>query len=304
MGQIHHLIERHGRQGALEFVDDRRHLDTAADYMSDENDAIGFLFSGWCQAALPHRRQPNDAVWLVETDFTKLMVEPGSLHTSEGVVRVGVPYGSRARLMLLYLQTEAIRTDSREISLGDNLTGWLKKMGIPIGGKTTREVRDQALRLSRCRMTFQIARPGMTGIINQNIMDNAFFSDDPTQTFRGTIKLSEGFFDQLKKHPVPIQESAIRAISNNSQAIDIYCWLAYRLHFISDPQEITWRSLYAQFGCGYSRLRKFRENFLDCLAIAMAVYPSAKVTTNERGVVLIPSPAPVAPERAKRIGAA
>ena len=60
------------------------------------------------------------------------------------------------------------------------------------------------------------------GLVNQNIVDTAMFIDAecPGQgsLFLETVKLSESFFEQLKKHPVPIEEAAIRAISNNSMA--------------------------------------------------------------------------------------
>ncbi|KXV70394.1 plasmid replication initiator [Acetobacter malorum] len=293
MGRIHRLLEEHGRQGALALSDDRKELEVAFDFMSDEQSGVGFLFSGWCQAALPHRKQPDDQIWLIETEHLKLMVEPGSVATEEGVIRVGVPYGSRARLILLYLQTEAIKTNSREIELGRSLREWLQKLGVSIGGKSMKDVREQALRLSRCRMTFQISKGNQTGFVNQNIVDTALFTNHDNGGLLETVKLSEGFFEQLKKHPVPLQESAIRAIANNSQALDIYCWLAYRLHVLPGDCQITWKALYAQFGRSYARLRKFRENFLESLKIALAVYPDARVTTTETGVILHSSKPPV-----------
>jgi hypothetical protein len=45
--------------------------------------------------------------------------------------------------------------------------------------------------------------------------------DSQGSLFVETAKLSEMFFEQLKRHPVPIEESAIKSISNNSQAIDV-----------------------------------------------------------------------------------
>jgi hypothetical protein len=45
------------------------------------------------------------------TDRVTLIVQPGLRPAPGGTpVSVGVPYGSRARLILLYLQTEAVRT--------------------------------------------------------------------------------------------------------------------------------------------------------------------------------------------------
>jgi hypothetical protein len=88
---------------------------------------------------------------------------------------VGVPYGSRARLILLYLQSEALRTQSRDIELGRSLHAWLGRLGIPIGGKSFKDVREQANRLSRCRLTFHVK---YGGLVNQNIVDTAMFVDD------------------------------------------------------------------------------------------------------------------------------
>lgn len=148
-------------------------------------------------------------------------------------------------------------------------------------------------------MTFQVAKGRQTGIVNQNIVDTALFTNDDTGSLLETVKLSEGFFEQLKHHPVPLQESAIRAISNNSQALDIYCWLSYRLHALPGDCQISWPALYAQFGRSYARLRKFRENFLDSLKIALAVYPEADVTTTEQGLILRQSN-PAVPKRLAR----
>ena len=233
MGELHRRIEDHGRQGALAFADtavDRAALEAAFAFMSDENLRTAFLFSGWCQTALPHKRLPDDEVWMLKADYVRLMIEPGSVEEGGKPVRVGVPFGSRARLILLYLQSEAIKTNSREIELGRSLRVWLGKLNVPIGGKSMREVREQALRISRCRMTFQISNADKTGFINQNIVDTSMFTHENEGHLLETVKLGESFFDQLKRHPVPLHEAAIRAISNNSQALDIYCWLAYRLH--------------------------------------------------------------------------
>ena len=115
--------------------------------------------------------------------------------------------------------------------------------------------------------------------------------------FLETVKLSESFFEQLKKHPVPIEEAAIRAISNNSMALDIYCWLSYRLHALKAPTPVTWSALKAQFGAGFSKLAQFKYKFQPNLVLALALYRGAKVETNERGLILYPSRPPVAPKQ-------
>jgi hypothetical protein len=299
---VHKLIEELGRQGALKAAEsegDRRAIEAAISYMSDEEAGVGFLYSGWCQAALPHKKLADEAVWKVQTERVTLVVEPGRRNLlGDHTEFVGVPYGSRARLILLYLQSEALRTKSRDIELGRSLHAWLGRLGIPIGGKSFRDVREQADRLSRCRLTFHVQQGGRAGLINQNIVDAAMFvaGDDGGQDslFVETARLSETFFQQLQKHPVPLEEPAIKAISNNSQALDVYCWLAYRLHVLPAPRTITWPSLYAQFGSSYKKLAHFKMRFVDSLKVAIAVYPAANIDLDERGLIIKPSPPPVA----------
>ena len=129
---------------------------------------------------------------------------------------VGVPFGSHARLILLYLQTEALRTGRREVELGGSLREWLGRIGVSVGGMTGRSVRDQAERISRCRLTFHLNAGGRaSGLVNQSIVDRALFIDDgggrQGRLTLETAKLSEGFFDQLKKHPVPLEEAGYQS---------------------------------------------------------------------------------------------
>jgi len=107
--------------------------------------------------------------------------------------------------------------------------------------------------------------------------------------------LSAGFFEHLQRHPVPLDEAAIRAINNNSMALDLYAWLAYRLHALGGPTPVSWVALKKQFGNGFSRIDNFRVKFTENLRLAMAVYPDAKVEGSARGLILHPSRPPVAP---------
>ncbi|MFP4353368.1 MAG: replication protein RepA, partial [Puniceicoccaceae bacterium] len=80
-----------------------------------------------------------------------------------------------------------------------------------------------------------------------------------------TVRLGETFFEELRRHPGPIFEPAIRHIANQSLTIDIYIWLAYRLHVLDRATAISWPSLRDQFGPTYGNLRAFRQRFLQSL---------------------------------------
>jgi hypothetical protein len=308
MGTVHDIIEARGKRNALLETDlDRSVVEAAARYMADEDNGIGFLYSGWCQAALPHKRLPDGAHWQIKTERVTLAVEPGLQPGPTGdLIASGVPFGSRARLIFLYLQSTALKTNNREVELGRSLREWLDRMGIPWGGKSKRDVCEQAERISRCRFTFHFPMSGTrTGLVNQNVVDAAMFAPSGEEfTGQGNLfvevaQLSEVFFNLLKKHPVPVEDAAIRAINNNSAALDLYAFLAYRLHSLSKPTPISWAALKAQFGTGVGRMDNFKTRFVDSLKLTLAVYREAKVEVEDRGLILYPSPPPVqARERA------
>jgi Plasmid encoded RepA protein len=305
MGDVHQLLDKHGKQGAISANLVRRDvIEAAALYLSDEDTALAFAYSGWAQCALPHKRLAPDQPWQVTSDRVKLVVEPGrrpAEDSSDALEWVGVPFGAHARLILLYLQTQALRTGNREVELGRSWRDWMVRIGIPLGGKSGKSVREQAELLSRCRLTFHIAgSPGRSGLINQAIVDRAMFLDTDDGSRQGrlsleTARLSEGFFEALKRHPIPLEEAAIRALSNNSAALDCYLWLAYRLHALSQPRLVTWVALKAQHGTSYRTTFHFKERFAGVLAMALAVYPEAKVEIQDKGVTLHPSRPPVSP---------
>jgi hypothetical protein len=305
MARLHTLIQQHGRQAVLDLPDfqvDRRVLDAAAGFLSTEGET-GFLFSGWAYTPLPHRRLSDDQTWTVRTEQASVLVQPGLRVPLEGEpVPVGVPYGSRARLILLYLQTQAVKNQSREVELGRSLSSWLQRMNIPKGGKSIADVRDQADRIARCRMTFQFRQGSVSGLVNQHILEQAIFNDTgdgPSSALLETAKLSEGYYDQLKRHPLPVDDAAIRQISNNSMALDLYIWLGYRLHALQKPTHITWKALQFQFGLGFGRLDNFKLRLRENLSLALAVYPEAEVEEAKGGLTLKPSRPPIAPRVAK-----
>jgi hypothetical protein len=303
MARQHDLVLVHGVETALERVQSRREgrlIRLAAEILAEESQAIGVTYSGFCLTSLPHKRLPDDAIWERATRNVTLTVEPMRVHGAGRPGFRGVPFGSRARLILLYLTTEAIRTQSREIELGASMREWLCRMGIAIGGRSYQEVKAQAERIAACRLTFKWRSTDgrstawdQDHIVKGGFVFNQVEADQQNLLWHDTVLLGETFYEELRQHPVPISEPAIRRIANQSLTIDLYIWLAYRLHVLSKPIPVSWFSLHEQFGPGYARLRAFRERFLEALETALAVYPRARVDVEDRGLLLHPSPPPV-----------
>jgi hypothetical protein len=83
-------------------------------------------------------------------------------------------------------------------------------------------------------------------------------------------------------------------IARRNTALDIYCWLAQRLHRIpaGQPRFIPWTAIYDQFGQGYREVRKFRRDFLKLLVQVKGAYPAAKLSNDSRGLILEASQPP------------
>ena len=125
-----------------------------------------------------------------------------------------------------------------------------------------------------------------------------WYPDEPGQRvlWPSTVRLSAEYYASLSRHAVPLDRRAVGALAGSSLALDVYVWLAQRLHRVpaGKPQFLGWATLHDQFGQGYARVRDFRARFLATLRQVTAVYPTARLTADERGVTLEQSPPPVA----------
>ena len=303
MGTVHQLIDQHGIQAARAMAQsnaERTAIEAAAAIMAEEESRLGITHAGFAMTSLPHKRL-DGPVWRRQGGATTLLVESGRDAQSN---LIGVPYGSMARLILIYLQTEAIRTNSPEVDLGRSMRSWLGRMAVTPGGKTYQLVREQARRISACRLTFLTVSAGAEQRMNGAFVRGAismigvYSEERQPALWEERVRLDEGFWASLRDHPVPVRDEAIRAIgTRSSMAMDIYIWLAYRLHALVKSTPITWAAIQGQFGAGYRTGRNMRPVFLDALQLALAVYPEAKVELDEgRGIILHPS-APAVPKQ-------
>ncbi len=279
---------------------ERRLVDMRAQILGDEDNVLSLTYSGFCLVALPHRALPVGDKWERHGHRISLVVQPGVMRVGRQTIDLGVPYGSRARMILLYLQTRALQTGERIVELGRSMNDWLSRMGLSIGGKTYAAIRDQSNRISACRLSFYWDdEQGAKGFYQDSIVRRGVqfqnLSSDPNQPplFREEVELSESFFDALKAHPVPLQETAVRELSNRSMSLDLYFWLAYRLHTLRSAIFVPFNALFEQFGAGFHAEKKFRQSFKEALKFALAVYPDAKVSIEAAGVRLYPSRPPV-----------
>lgn len=261
---------------------------------------IDISYAGFCVINLPHRELETGKPWNAHYGNWRLRVEPG-LDLKDKPL--SVPFGLYARLTLIYLQTQARRYKTPEVSLGDSLHDWLSALGVKAGGNTYRLVNEQIDRINSCKLTFIYGDDSAKGfetdvLVRKGIKFHApVLNHETGELFANKVTLGDKFFQDLMEHPVPLKHEAIREIGRNTQALDAYMWLAYRLHSLGGSTFVPWEKLYQQFGSSYKEMKCFKFNFKKVLAEALRVYPEAQGAVvfdkDPAGVMIKPCHPPV-----------
>ena len=294
----------------------RRMIESSVEIMGQPlPDDFLYQHTLFCQTVLPYRDPgPTVRTWERAQGDTRLLLEAGKIYDqiAKEYKPIGLPFGPAARLLLCHLNTEALRRGSPSIEVEGSMTAFVHRLhGRHPTGPEIRRFKDQVSRLSAALIRMVLVREESAVQINATIIDKFELWKDKSEggqaTFPSVIELSPRYFESLQNHAVPLDERAVSALAHSAMALDVYCWLAQRLHRI-DPrryQFLAWTNLHEQFGQGYKEIRKFRRDFLNVLNLVKAQYPAAKFrldTNGQRGLVLFNSPPPVQ-RRAVLVGA-
>jgi hypothetical protein len=229
-----------------------------------------------------------------------LRVKAGeALHPEKGWLELGLPFGPKPRLILAYLNAEALRCGSPVVEVEDSLTAFVERIGLCRDGRTIRMVKDQLSRLAASEIRLAVSYGDTARQVNAHIVGDfdLWLPKDVRQRvlWPTTVTLDPRYFESLAQYAVPLDERAIAALSHSAMALDIYAWLAQRLHRVEPrkPAFVPWAALQAQFGWHYARIRKFREVFRQSLDMVLSQYRGARLELDERGMTLRNSPPPV-----------
>jgi Plasmid encoded RepA protein len=263
---------------------------------------ISFQYVPLIQCSFPHA-DPKEA-----SKFTR---KNGWLELTLGTTRpeYGLPYGVPARLLTIYCTSEAVRTNSPEIYLGDSVHDFLRRLDVPItrGERGSLSVyANQLLRL--IHSTLSIDENIRDGAGRQGLhMRQALFVeearlwwDDPEHSKNrkgagrsigngSSLMLSSVLFHSILERSAPLATAAIKQLRKSPMDLDVYAWLVHRLFHLSKPSMVSWEQLSNQFGHNYREARTFRRFFLDSLKRVSAVYSEAKLNVGASGILLLPS---------------
>ena len=254
--------------------------------------AVGYMTAVLVQTTLPH-----SAKTAAGTQFRRQNGDHHLILTD--ALGVGLPYGTYPRLILQWVCTEAVRSHSRTLPLGDSLSEWMRALDvIPAGGPkgTIHRLHDQTTRLFSATIGYRVDEAGRPakGSLRHVADDFELFWEprraDQSTLWASYVTLSERFYADMVGRAVPLDTRALRLLKGSSLRLDLYTWLTYRMKTLQHPTEIPWELLALQFGGEYTRLRAFKAAAIEHLRRVLAVYPQARVEETARGLKLLPSP--------------
>ena len=214
-----------------------------------------------------------------------------------------LPYGNIPRLLLAWVCTEAVRTQSRELVLGRSLYEFMRKLGMKDRSGGTRgdrtRLQNQMKRLFRCTVSLIYEDARRDASVISQIADRTDFwwnkPDDPS-LWDSTIWLGEEFFNEIITHPIPLDMNTLKSLKRSPLGLDLYLWLTYRTFALKSPLRLTWRQLYQQFGVAPARAKDkrtvdaFRTDCLRELKKIRSAWPDLTYSTVQGALVLSPSP--------------
>lgn len=178
-----------------------------------------FMARQLVQATLPHKNPGNIPVWARTNGGLTVSIQPG-IDNKQKVT--GYPYGTIPRLLLFWLTTEAIRTNSPRIELGNNLAHFMETLGLNprMGGKRSdvKRLQDQMQRLFYSRISFNQTTKGRgESWLNMQVTSKGMLWWDAKQPSQSTlwenwIQIGEEFFKAITSSPVPVDMRALKAL--------------------------------------------------------------------------------------------
>ena len=266
-----------------------RHHFTLADQVdqlvraSEADPDLGFMARMMALCSLPRTNPGNRLQYKRVNGPYKLIMIAGGDNK--------LPFGNYPRLLLAWVSTEAVRTQSRVIVLGSSLAKFMRELGIySSGGREGTKLRNQMRRLFDCTVQLTYNDMNVERFVRSPIAARGEYwwndhKPDQLSLWDSKIELGEDFFNEIIQHPVPLDMNTLTALKRCALGLDLYLWLTYRTFALRAPQRITWRQVYRQFGLHPSKdsdkrtVQNFRTQVLRELKKIKLAWPELNYST-------------------------
>ncbi|MCW2241855.1 replication initiation protein [Azospirillum canadense] len=281
---------------------------TAVQPHGGERIDASFLHRSFCAAGLPVSR-PKDPIRFDRYDdaFSLNILSPERTLPGGKSAAFGVPWGPRARVLILWMSTQA-RDPKR--GAGDrwleipSINSWIPSLGIPHSHAAEKSLKEQLVKLAFSQFSMFLKNEDVVLLHDTKLIESVAFTDSDIEAFLAgqigkvrwplALRLSEQAFSTFRSpKAIPIPTHRLATISDSALAIDAFMYLCYRLPELAEQgtdasEMVGWRRLVAQFGKHGQAPSKFRELFLPALKDALGAYPEAAagVEVTDEGLLL------------------
>ena len=269
---------------------------------SEDDSDVGFMARLMTLCSLP-RTNPGNRLQYIRRNGPYTLGMAAGIHNK-------LPYGNIPRLLLAWVCTEAVKTQSRELVLGRSLSEFMRELGMkddsgsPRGDRT--RLRNQMDRLFACTVSLIYEDTSGFSRVSSLVADKHEFWWDPKRPEERTlwdskIRLGEAFFHEIIRHPVPLDMNILKALKRSSLGLDLYLWLTYRTFSLNHALQLPWKRLYRQFGVDPVKaddnvtVQAFRKECLRELKKIKTAWPSLNYSTAKGVLILSPSKPSIAP---------
>ena len=269
-------------------------------------DDLMYIHSVLALCGLPYREQHDVRTWTKEYGRSSLHLMAGKLKDPMTLKMVDqpLPYGPKARLLLIHICSEAIRTRSNEVEMADSMTAFIRDLGFPVTGGakgTILPFKRQLHALAACQMQIGLFSGNKTSTLNAPPFRqiDVWLPENPDQKvlWPSRVTLDEIFFRTLKDHALPVDVRSLKAVQGSSRKIDLLFWLGYRTRNIENPVRLDWTTIQRQFGGDNAVMRSFRTEFKKDIGHILELYPSLRVEVSTAGMVIYPSASALVPAK-------
>jgi hypothetical protein len=186
------------------------------------NAEIGYAFPPLSLCCLPSRRPPAQSrEWIRSAQTIRVQITAASADT--------LPHG-QDRLIPILLSTAAIHQNQRTIRLGSAYS-MLRKLGLEASGRNYARLADRFRRIRGMTIRVQsLIEPQVERSYPLVESTHLWFESEAggSAAIENAVTVSEGFWTDLRKHPVPVEMDVIRKLLPSPGCLDLYLWLALR----------------------------------------------------------------------------
>jgi hypothetical protein len=274
---------------------------------------VGYTHPVFLQCFLPTSHSAaNKDQWQTDNGRASLLVRAGVLvdpNKQNVFKRCVVPAGPKARIINAYVNDFIFRYRTSTVNLGRSLRKTMERLDIAVGGANGKLLTREMENFAAAEIILGTWDDGKADMERATVAKSMSFwiEKNPEQgtIWQPEMIVSAEYYEAVLRDDrmAPFYWPALVALQHDTRAMDIHCYLTYRLkNGLKRPLTLHSKVLHPLFGQDIKGLKQFWHKFKKSLAAAQLFYPQAQIEVKNDCIVLRDSPALIPYRKVNRIG--